>query len=216
MKNVREILKNKDGTVIFYKLFERVNICKQKVQLGGHMNKSVLITIIAFMLLPCANLEAQGIYLGAGIGNTFYSSEIQDAVNQVQDISENSTAWKIFGGYHFTSFLSAEGGYRSFGKINSNIGSDSFSSTTTGWDVEAVGRLQILIIDIFGKAGVMFWSTDVTFLGQTSDESGTDFFWGLGLGAHIGPFGARVEWESVAISGPDNLSMVSLSATFGF
>ncbi len=38
------------------------------------------------------------IYLGAGIGNTFFSSEAEDAADQIQEISENSTAWKIFGG----------------------------------------------------------------------------------------------------------------------
>jgi hypothetical protein len=82
--------------------------------------------------------------------------------------------------------------------------------------VEALGRFQIAIVDIFGKAGVMFWSHDLTLLGRTSDESGTDFFWGLGAGVRLGPIGARLEWESVEGGGPDNLSMVSLSATLGF
>jgi hypothetical protein len=180
------------------------------------MKRSILMSTFLTIILIATNAYAQGIYLGAGIGNTFYSSEIQDAANQIKDISENSTAWKIFGGYHITSFLDIEGGYRSFGSVSSSVGTDAFKSKTTGWDVEALGRVQILIIDIFGKAGVMFWSTDVTFLGETRNNSGTDFFWGLGLGAHLGPVGARVEWESVAISGPDNLSMVSLSATIGF
>ena len=33
---------------------------------------------------------------------------------------------------------------------------------------------------------------------------------------HLGPIGARLEWESVEAELPDNLSMVSLSATFSF
>jgi hypothetical protein len=40
--------------------------------------------------------------------------------------------------------------------------------------------------------------------------------WGLGAGLHFGPFGARLEWESIAVEGPEALSMVSLSGTFGF
>ena len=48
------------------------------------------------------------------------------------------------------------------------------------------------------------------------ENSGTDFFWGLGAGVHLGPIGARLEWESVEGGGPDNLSMVSLGATLGF
>lgn len=173
-------------------------------------------TIIFLMILLASVAYGQGIYLGAGIGNTFYSSEIDDALDQAKEISENSTAWKIFAGYHLTDFLNIEGGYRSFGNISTNIVSDLFETKTSGWDVEAVGRLQIAIIDLFAKAGAMFWSTDANFLGQSFDDSGTDFFYGVGAGVHLGPIGARLEWESVAIGGPDNLSMVSLSATIGF
>lgn len=179
------------------------------------MHKIILTSIIFIMFLT-ANVFAQGIYLGAGIGNTFFSSEVSDAVNQAKEISENSTSWKIFAGYHLTDFLNIEGGYRSFGSISSNVLNDVYESKTTGWDIEALGRYQILIIDIFAKAGVMFQSTDVTFLGQNNDKSSSDFLWGFGAGVHLGPAGARLEWESIAISGPENLSMVSLSATIGF
>ena len=168
------------------------------------------------MILATSNGFGQGLYFGAGIGNTFFSSEVEDALDQAKSISENSTAWKLFAGYPLSDFLNIEGGYRSFGNISSNISNQLFESKTTGWDVEALGRFQLAIIDIFGKAGAMFWSTDMTFLGFPVEESGTDFFWGLGAGVHLGPLGVRLEWESVAISGPENLSMVSLGATFGF
>jgi hypothetical protein len=181
------------------------------------MKQLTITTAFLLLLLFTTNGLAQGIYLGAGIGNTFFSSEVDDALDQAREIDENSTAWKLFAGYHMTDFLNIEGGYRSFGSIESSISNNIFESKTTGWDVEALGRIQLIkIIDIFGKAGAMFWSQDVTFLGEDIGESGTDFFYGLGVGLHLGPIGARLEWESVAISGPDNLSMVSLSATIGF
>ena len=178
--------------------------------------KKLLIVTFLFMIFATSNGFAQGLYFGAGIGNTFFSSEVEDALDQAKSISENSTAWKLFAGYPLSDFLNIEGGYRSFGNISSNISNQLFESKTTGWDVEALGRFQLAIIDIFGKAGAMFWSTDVTLLGIPVEESGTDFFWGLGAGVHLGPLGLRLEWESVAISGPENLSMVSLGATFGF
>lgn len=181
------------------------------------MKHTFFTTVFLLLFLLTTNTSAQGIYLGAGIGNTFFSSEVDDALDQAREIDENSTAWKIFAGYHMTDFLNIEGGYRSFGSIESSISDSKFESKTTGWDVEALGRIQLIkIIDVFGKAGVMFWSQDVTFLGLDVGDSGTDFFYGLGVGLHLGPIGARLEWESVAISGPDNLSMVSLGATFGF
>jgi len=171
---------------------------------------------LAMSWLVVSTAAAEGMYVGAGIGNTFFSSDYRDALDQIQKIDENSTSWKIFGGFSGSRFLGLEGGYRSFGTIDASLGGQSFSSKTSGWDVEALGRFQVAIVDVFGKAGAMFWSHDLTLLGRTSDESGTDFFWGLGAGARLGPIGARLEWESVEGGGPDNLSMVSLSATLGF
>ena len=156
------------------------------------------------------------IYLGAGIGNTFFSSEAEDALNQVQEISENSTAWKIFGGFRAPKFIGVEAGYRSFGNISSRVGDVDYKSETTGWDIEALGLFQIAIVDLFAKAGVMFSSTESSAGGANADDTSTDFLWGLGAGAHLGPFAARLEWESIVVEGPTNLSMVSLSATFGF
>ena len=62
----------------------------------------------------------------------------------------------------------------------------------------------------------MFWSSDLAVDALGDSESGTDLLWGLGAGVHLGPIAVRLEWESVEVSGPDNLSMVSLGATFGF
>lgn len=180
------------------------------------MFNKLFVSTLLILLLITIEVSAQGIYLGAGIGNTFFSSEIDDAFDQAKEIDENSTAWKLFAGYHITDFLNVEGGYRSFGAISSEVSSSIYEAKTAGWDVEAVGRLKIVIIDLFAKAGVMFSSTDVTFLGYSESESSTDFLYGLGVGVHLGPIGARLEWESIAVSGPTNLSMVSLSATIGF
>jgi hypothetical protein len=44
----------------------------------------------------------------------------------------------------------------------------------------------------------------------------TAFSQGVSVGAQLGPIGARLEWESVEIGGPDNLSMVSICVTQGF
>jgi len=82
-----------------------------------------------------------------------------------------------------------------------------------GWDIEALGRLEISIVQVFVKAGVMFYDIDTNVAGHSS---GTDFLWGLGAGVALGPVGVRLEWESLATSEVDNLSMVSLGATLGF
>ena len=176
------------------------------------MNRYLPFIISVFVIVIAASPAfAKGLYAGAGIGSSFYSSEIADAEGEFMKIDENSTAWKIFGGFRGPSIIGVEGGYRHFGTVK--VGDLDVESKTAGWDIEALGRIEIAIVDIFGKAGVMFWNTDTNFDG---DNSGTDFLWGLGAGAHFGPFGARLEWETLEGGGPDNLSMVSLSGTFGF
>ena len=120
----------------------------------------IIMVFITASVIAQDSIPTGGIYLGAGIGNTFYSSEATDALNQIQEISENSTAWKIFGGYRAHKFIGFEGGYRSFGEISSRVGDIDYKSETTGWDIEALGLFQIAIVDVFGKAGVMFSSTE--------------------------------------------------------
>jgi len=159
----------------------------------------------------------QRLYVGGGIGETFFSTEFEDQGGQTRVIDENTTAWKVFGGFSPIGFVGVEGGYRNFGTASTTILSVDVESGTTAWDVAALGRLRIAIIDIFGKAGAAFWSNDVKLSGTTvSDVNGTDFFWGVGAGVHLGPLGVRAEWESVETGDPLNLRMVSLSATIGF
>ena len=174
------------------------------------------IVTLVFVALWASPSAAGKMYVGAGIGNSFFSSEYQDALDQIKKIDENSTAWKIFGGFTFPSIIGIEGGYRDFGKVESSVGTDALESKTTGWDISALARLEIAIIDIFGKAGALFWNTESVLGDLVGDDTGTDLIWGLGAGVRLGPLGVRLEWESAEVDIPDNLSMVSLSATFGF
>ena len=179
-------------------------------------NLFILTLILVVAGYGAPNATAGNMHIGAGIGNTFFSSDYKDALDNVKNIDENSTAWKIFAGFSGSEFFGLEGGYRDFGDIESNLSGDLFKASTTGWDVEALGRLQIAFLDIFGKAGAMFWSTKTTFLTKELKDNGTDFFWGLGVGARLGPVGVRLEWESLEGGSYDSLSMVTLGATLGF
>lgn len=179
--------------------------------------KYLLIVAVFLLVIGSSATEAtaENMHFGAAIGQSYFSADYKDALDQVQKIDENSTAWKIFGGFSGSKFWGIEGGYRDFGKITPADLHD-FKTRTSGWDVEAIGRFQIAIVDIFGKAGAMFWSTKTTIDSIDSKEDGTDFFWGIGAGVHLGPIGVRLEWESLEGGGQDNLSMVSLGATLGF
>jgi OOP family OmpA-OmpF porin len=176
---------------------------------------TVLLAII--LVFSLGTVHAQGIYIGASIGNTFFGSEF-NLENEVKDINENSTGYKFFGGFSSDSFFQLEGGYRNLGTVKTDIEGFSIESKTSGWDVYGMGRLQVLnLIDLFAKAGAFFWKTESGIVQQAlGEDSGTAFAWGLGAGVHLGPIGVRLEWENFQVDDPATLSMLSLGATFGF
>jgi hypothetical protein len=178
----------------------------------------VLVLLVSTLALPASAAGESGFYVGAGIGNTFYSDKFSlgDVTDEVQEIDKNSTAWKIFAGFGGHKFLGIEGGYRTFGTIKDDFGGDTLETKIDGWDVQALGRVKIAIVEAFAKAGVMFWNSEVSFQDVSADDSGSNFIWGLGAQVDLGPLGVRLEWESLEQKDVDNLSVVSLGATFGF
>jgi hypothetical protein len=181
--------------------------------------RNLIVVIMAILICSFGSLSAQGFYLGAGIGNSFYGSEYTDVEEQVNDISENSTGYKFFGGFNTPSIFGIEGGYRNFGTVDTNIEGFQFESQTTGWDVYGMAHFEVLmILDLFAKAGVLFWSTESKIVQAALDDksTGTAFSWGLGAGVTLGPIGVRLEWENFHVDDPETLSAVMLSATFGF
>jgi hypothetical protein len=182
----------------------------------GGLNMNLRLIVLAVMLTMLATaVQAQGFYLGAGIGNSFIATEITDVEDQARELDENATGYKFFAGLTTPTILGVEGGYRSFGKLT--FSEYEFETKMTAWDVYAMGRFEILaIVDVFAKAGAVFWKTESIFVESTFGESGTDFAWGLGAGVHLGPLGVRLEWENFQLEDPLSVSMLSLSATYGF
>lgn len=180
------------------------------------LKKTLLITILATLLCPLTALATM--YIGASIGNTWQSATLdaEEVAGEVSEISENSTGYKIFGGFQSEGIFGVEGGYRDLGEIKSTIEGHEFKTSSSGWDIQALGHLKLSIVDLFAKAGAFFWSTDAAYDTFSGDESGTDFIWGLGAGVSLGAIGVRLEWESMEASELDNLSMLSLGATLGF
>jgi hypothetical protein len=175
--------------------------------------RSIIISL--FILSLVSVLPAQSWYLGAGIGNTFIATEFEDVTNEVNKLDENATGYKFFAGINTPTIIGVEGGYRNFGTIT--VAEYEFETKLTGWDVYAMGRFELIaIVDVFAKAGALFWKTESSLVGNTIGESGTDFAWGLGAGVHLGPLGVRLEWENFQVQDPLSLSMLTLSATYGF
>lgn len=128
---------------------------------------------------------ASNIYFGGTMG----SSEAGGYCSGATNCEDNDTAWKLFAGYKYNDRLSAEGAYVNLGDVH-KAGDNSDMSAVTA---SAVGTLPVNDkFDIFGKVGVMRWSSDNT----TGGESGFGINYGIGAKMHLNETTKlRAEWE---------------------
>jgi opacity protein-like surface antigen len=184
---------------------------------GGKMRKLIYVLIMAaFLTYPVFAGGNSSLYVGGSLGSAFVETSSEDLQEEDLKIDKNNFAYKIFGGYRFTDFMSAEGGYRNLGQAENKVLGSTLSTKTYGWDVAAVGKLEIILVNVFAKAGMFFWNTKSALDEFSEEESGNDFFWGLGAGVNLGMLEARIEWEKFEVESPENLTMLSIGVTFGF
>lgn len=162
-----------------------------------------------------AGMAADGVgtskfYLGAGIGRANLKDNVK--LGDLGDVSFNddSTAYKIFGGYRVAPYFGIEGGYRDFGKADAG----PFSVETDGFDIAAVGFLPVGPVDLFAKGGVIFWNTD----GQAPapNDSGQDLMYGVGGQLNLGRLFLRLESEWFKMAFPDDAQMITGSVGWVF
>lgn len=176
--------------------------------------------IIAGSLMSAAALAQSaagtGWYAGAGLGQ----SRAQDldridgtlggfGVTSSSAVSGIDTAWKLFGGYQFTPYIGAEGGYTNLGKFNIN---SSVAGPTPGtgagtweaknvWSLAAVGTLPITPqLAAIGKLGLAYSKVNLDYAAPgtaiSQSNTGTSPLYGVGLKYNFTPQTAlRGEWE---------------------
>ncbi len=180
------------------------------------------LSLFASMFLIFVQLSAQdgGFYLGGSVGSSFINSTLEETADGIGindfKIDQNNFAYKLFGGIRLNKFLAFEGGYRNTGKAEDAFEEHTISSTTKGWDIEAVGVLDLEILFPFVKAGAFFWNTENSFGEEVNEVNKTGFLWGVGLGVKLGGLAIRAEWESLGTDDPESLSMLTAGVTFGF
>lgn len=198
--------------IIFIK-FDQINSNKTRYSM-----KFLKFSLIVSMFFIFVQLSAQetGIYLGGGVGTSFINHTLELSSFDDVKFDENNFAYKIFAGYRANKFLSFEGGYRNTGKAEDKTTEHTISTTTKGWDIEAVGIIDISILYAFAKAGAFFWNTENVFGQEIFKENETGFLWGVGAGINLSGLAVRLEWESLGTTNPESISMLTAGVTFGF
>jgi outer membrane immunogenic protein len=183
------------------------------------MNRKLLVTIAAALLSSLSISQAGaagGLYLGGGIGQ----SGIKDNVS-TENFDTDDAAWKAFVGYRFKFIpiidLAVEGGYTDFGKPSQFVSGQNVQFKLNGYNAAGLLILPLGPVDLYGKAGVISWDSDIRTAGATTTgRSGSDLFYGAGIGFNFGKLGIRAEYERYEIKDVDRVDMFSVSLLFHF
>jgi len=158
---------------------------------------------------------AGGLYLGAGVGQ----SNIKEPTS-VGTLDASDTAYKAFVGYRFNMIpiidLAVEGGYTDFGKPSQTFAGQNVQFKLHGANAAALLIFPLGPLDLYGKAGMLSWSGETSGAGATTSKTGTDPFYGVGVGFYIWKIGIRAEYEQYKIKDVDHVYMSSVSALFQF
>lgn len=164
-------------------------------------------TLAALCTLSAQSYAESGVYFGGSLGHAKLGYEPTE--NQEIDIDDNDIGYKLFGGMKFT-IAAVEVGYVDFGKIEGALGSVELS----GFDAFGVLSMGLGPVEVFGKAGGFVWQSDYRDLRSSVDDDGFDPAFGLGAAFNLGSLGVRAEYEYFDVSDFDNVSMLSVGATF--
>lgn len=157
-----------------------------------------------------------GFYVGAALGN--FSAEIDDVDDADFDFDEDESASRIFAGWRFNRFISAEVGRYDFGEASNASTLLNVSTDTRGWAPAVVGTLPLGPVELFIRGGIIFYDIDVNIDGgEVFDESGEDPVYAAGVGFTVlERLNLKLEYEVVEISEYDDAEAVWLSAAWRF
>jgi hypothetical protein len=154
-----------------------------------------------------------GPYLGASLG----SAGLDVSAGGVD--LDDATAFKIFGGYNFGIVplvnLAIEGSYVNFGTAEGSSGASSAEASVSGLDAFGLVGVNMGPVSLFGKVGAIYWDSEFSAPSQTTDESGTDPAYGVGLQFQLLSIAIRAEYEIFALDDVD-IGFLSAGVSYTF
>lgn len=182
------------------------------------------VCALAAALLPLASVAADArvvegnpgathshVFLGAGIGH--YRMDGEDFVEEGDRLSDNRTAYRLFGGAQINRYLALEAGYVDFGEANESEG----SLETDGFTL--AGLIHIPLLPNFapyGKVGHMVWDAEGSMADNHRDYSGNDWLYGVGGRFDLSDrLALRLEYDRYTMDESDvDMASISLQVRF--
>jgi hypothetical protein len=179
--------------------------------------------VAAVLALSAGSALAQentdGLYLGAGLGD--FSSSI-DSFNDIDDVDadfdSDEDAKRFTAGWRFNRFVGVQLDYTDFGRSRAAVNQLDITSDTKGLAPTVVGTLPLGPIELFGRAGVMFYDVEFDTPGdEIVDSSGEDAVIGAGIGfTAFEHLSLTAEYERVDIEEFDDADAVWLNVGWRF
>ena len=164
------------------------------------------------------NANANGIYLGGGVGEAMIKDSTGNSSGAQFD--ESDTAWKAFGGYRFDALpiirLSGEIGYRDLGKPTASQAGIPLEYKLTGFDYSALVGVGLGPIELYARGGGMQYDLKKRIGPTETKFDGSAPLYGVGAQFMLFGLAIRAEYEKVDIKELDNVDMISISAFYKF
>jgi hypothetical protein len=182
-------------------------------------------TLLVLTLLGSGAARAEiGPYIGASVGQSSIELDLRDVGAAGFRIDDEDFAFKVFFGVELPGPIAVEGGYRDLGQVSGDGAVVRLTGETDGFDAFLLGKLPIGPVSLFAKAGFIAWdseartetSADIRVPEFRATDDGTDFAWGVGVSAELGPVGVRGEFEKLEIEFLDDVTMLSVGVTYEF
>lgn len=175
---------------------------------------------LAFWLVPLPALADSGLYVGGAVGSATLEAEFGTTgiPGFPTSLDEDDTAFKVFAGYNFDLPLldvGIEAGYVDFGAPDITILGEAVELDPTGINLWGIAGVEAGPVDLFAKLGYIAWDVEVSALGDSASEDGSDLGYGLGLSFGLAGIKIRGEYEVYDLDDAD-LSMLSVGLLYQF
>ena len=182
-----------------------------------HQKMALAAAMLAFALTPLNAAADKGFYVGGSIGSASLDKGFDGLL-----IDDNSTSYRLVGGWRFNEYFSLEGGYHDFGDFEQDIDINgvisSVSLTADGVTLGATVNVPLgEKLSLFGRAGWFFWAGDaeINNISQATPED-SNLYLGAGISfAVTDRFSVIGDWSRYELDGTIS-NVVSMGVQFGF
>ena len=173
--------------------------------------------ILVRLAVPFQAEAGEGFYAGGSIG----SANLDDDFDGFE-IDDDTTAYRIVGGWWVNRYFALEAGYQNFGDFEQDvdIGSviSSVSLSADGFTLGATGSVPLSEqFSLFGRAGWFFWAGDaeINNVSQATPED-SNLYLGAGISYAVNDrFQVIGDWSRYDLDGV-NSSVASIGIQFSF